>query len=236
MKQYIFLILFLLTTLYGFSQRVVRDSIRSGNKAYKEQLYNTSESKYKSAITANPVEKRAVYNLANTYFKQNKWDEAIKTYEQYITLENENIKEKGAAFHNIGNAQLKKKDLQKSMEAYKNALRLNPSDEGARYNLAVVQKILSDQKKDDDKDKDKDKDKKDDKKDQDQNKDQNQDKKDDKKDNQQQPQNQMSSDNIEQILKAMEQDEKATQQRVKEAKANQQRIQNADNKKHNKDW
>ncbi len=40
---------------------------------------------------------------------------------------------------------LQKKELQGSMEAYKMALRLNPQDDEARYNLAVVQKMIQDE-------------------------------------------------------------------------------------------
>jgi Tetratricopeptide repeat. len=53
-----------------------------------------------------------------------------------------------AAWHNIGNSLLQKKELEKSMEAYKMALRMNPEDEETRYNLAVVQKMIQDQQQD----------------------------------------------------------------------------------------
>jgi hypothetical protein len=67
------------------------------------------------------------------------------------------------------------KNYSAAVEAYKNALRNNPSDEETRYNFALAKKMLKDNppKKDDKKDK---KDKKDDKK-----KDDKKDKKDDKK-------------------------------------------------------
>ncbi|NDW08985.1 tetratricopeptide repeat protein [Dysgonomonas sp. 520] len=248
MKQIIFIILFLFCTLSSFSQRAVRDSIRAGNEAYEEKLYNAAESKYKAAYSLNPNEIMSVYNLANTYYRQNKWDEAIKEYESYVKMETKPSKA-GMAYHNLGNSYLKKKDLQKSMEAYKNALRRNPDDESARYNLAVVQKMIKDQQdKDQDKDKDKDKDQdkdkdkdkdKDDKKEDDK-KDQDKDKQNKDKENKQEPpkdkEGQMSSDNIEQILKAMEQEEKATQARIRDEKAKAQKERNAQNRQQDKDW
>ena len=104
-----------------------------------------------------------------------------------------------------------KKDYQKAVEAYKNALRNNPKHTNARYNLTQCMRLLKkqqqqqqnkQQQKDDKKDKNKNKNN-------DKNKQQNpQDKK--KEDDG------MSKDNAEQMLNAAMQEEKATLQRLKE--------------------
>lgn len=245
MKQGLFIILFLLITFASQAQRQERQAIKEGNKAYREQLYGEAETKYNEAISVNPSSKEALFNLANTYYKQNKWDEAIEGYKHFLTVEGEASDRISSAWSNMGNALLKKKDLQNSMEAYKNSLRWNPKDEQTRYNLAVVQKMIQDQDKDKDKNKDqddkdeqdkKDKDKKDqDKQDQQQDKnkdDQNKkDKKPEKEDNQQ-----MSQESAKQILQAIEQDEKETQERVKQMKAQEKKKQNEQNRRQNKDW
>lgn len=245
MKQGLFIILFLLITFASQAQRQERQAIKEGNKAYREQLYGEAETKYNEAISVNPSSKEALFNLANTYYKQNKWDEAIEGYKHFMTVEGEASDRISSAWSNMGNALLKKKDLQNSMEAYKNSLRWNPKDEQTRYNLAVVQKMIQDQDKDKDKNKDqddkdeqekKDKDKKDqDKQDQQQDKnkdDQNKkDKKPEKEDNQQ-----MSPESAKQILQAIEQDEKETQERVKQMKAREKKKQNEQNRRQNKDW
>lgn len=241
MKQSLFTILFIFVAFNLFAQKEVRDSIRAGNKAYKEQRYRVAESNYKSAIAKDPTSKEAAYNLANAYYKQNNWDEAIKTYQHYLNIETENPNNMSAAWHNIGNTMLKKKDLQNSLEAYKNALRLNPKDEQTRYNLAVVQKMIQDQQNQQDQNQDKNQDQNKDQKDQqqDQNKDQQQNK--DNKDQQdkkteKQENEQMSQENANQILQAIEQDEKETQEKVKQMKAAEKKQQNEDNRRQNKDW
>lgn len=245
MKQGLFIILFLLITFASQAQRQERQAIKEGNKAYREQLYGEAETKYNEAISVNPSSKEALFNLANTYYKQNKWDEAIEGYKHFLTVEGEASDRISSAWSNMGNALLKKKDLQNSMEAYKNSLRWNPKDEQTRYNLAVVQKMIQDQDKDKDKNKDqddkdeqekKDKDKKDQNK-QDQQQDKNKDeqnkkdKKPEKEDNQQ-----MSQESAKQILQAIEQDEKETQERVKQMKAQEKKKQNEQNRRQNKDW
>ena len=234
MKKSLLFILLLFISLNSFAQKEVSDSLRVGNKAYKSQMYNAAESAYKAALSMNPLEKTAVYNLGNTYYKQGNWDEAIKQYENFISFEKEDIDKVSKAFHNMGNAYLKKKELEKSMDAYKNALRFNSTDNDARYNLAVVQKMIQDKKN---KEKPEDK-----KQDQQQDKQDKQDKKDNKEQQQeeqkpkQQQEAQMSRENVEQILKAMEQEEKATQERVNAAKIEAQKERNATNKKQDKDW
>lgn len=252
MKQVFVIIFVLISTTSLFAQRQVRKDIRKGNEAYKEQLYNAAEASYKSALEKNAASPEAIYNLANSYYKQGNWDNALKTYQQYLATENKDHQKMGAAWHNVGNTLLQKKDLKQSMEAYKKALRLNPNDEEARYNLATVQKILKDQQdnnKNKDQNKDQNKDNKDKNKDQnkDKNKDQNKDNKDkdkDKdqnkdqqnKDQKQDQQPQMSQDNIQQLLKAIEQDEKETQKKVQQIKAADRKQKNENNRRQGKDW
>lgn len=241
MKQILFIIACLLMTSAVSAQKVVRDSIRLGNKAFEEQRYHEAEINFKSALNKDPKSKEASFNLANTYYKQSRWDDALKEYQHYLTIENENQTDMGSAWHNIGNTLLKKKELKQSMDAYKNALRLNPTDENSRYNLAVVQKILKDQEDESggggqDQDQKQQQDQKQDQKDQkqDQQQDQQQDKKDKKPE--EQDQQQVSRESANQILQAIEQDEKETQEKVKQMKAAEKQKQNEDNKKQNKDW
>lgn len=235
-KLSIFTIILLFISVNAIAQKQVRDSIKAGNKAYQQQLLGTAESNYKAAIQQNPTAKEAIFNLANTHFKQGKWDEALKGYQHYLTLETKDPQRVGSALHNMGNTFLKKKDLQKSLEAYKESLRANPTNEKTRYNLAVVKKMLDDQNKDQNKDQN-----------QQQNQDKNQDKQDQNKDQNQQNQNKdqkpekqenesMSESNAKQILQAIEQDEKETQERVKQMKAKEEQKRKDQNKKQDKDW
>ncbi|MBS5796126.1 MAG: tetratricopeptide repeat protein [Dysgonomonas mossii] len=261
MKKIIFITLFTLIAVSLSAQKEARKAVRSGNKAYKDQRYGAAEAEYHKALKDDAASKEASFNLANAYYKQQKWDDALKEYQHYLTLENQNPIKMSAAWSNMGNTFLKKKanekgqgqqapvpqgqqpaqpqqqqgdNLKMSMEAYKNALRLNPKDDNTRYNLAVVQKMIQDrQNEDQNKDQNKDQ-KQDQNKDQNQDQNQNKDQKQDQKD--QKDQNQMSQDNMQQMLQAIEQDEKNTQERVNQAKAQERKQKNENNRKQNKDW
>lgn len=265
MKKILISILFILLAFNITAQKKVRKEIRKGNEAYKDQRYGAAEESYHKALEENASSKEASFNLANSYYKQQRWDDAIKEYQHYLTIENENPEKMSGAWSNIGNTYLKKKaaensqlnmqmqqggqqpqkqqadNLDQSMAAYKNALRLNPADEDTRYNLAVVQKMIQDRDKNKDQDKNQDKqdqkkDKEDKQQDQDKKNQDQQDQKKDKEEQQQQQENQMSQQNIQQILEAIEQDEKATQEKVQQNKASEQKQKNQQNRKQNKDW
>jgi len=267
MRRSLFIILFAFAAVGLFSQNAksARKAVRSGNKAYNNQLYGAAEADYSKALEEDASSKEASFNLANAYYKQQRWDDALKEYQHYLTLEGENTEKMSSAWSNIGNTYLKKKanekaenqatmgqpgattqktqqqdNLKMSMEAYKNALRLNPADDDTRYNLAVVQKMIKD-KEDQNKDQNQDQ-KQDQKQDQNQdqqdqkNQDQKQDPKQDQKNQDQQQSGQMSQENMQQILQALEQDEKNTQERVNQAKAQERNKKNEQNRKQNKDW
>lgn len=150
-------------------------NLPKANAEFADKKYAAAEAEYRISQSNNPKKAIASYNLGNSIYKQNQGSEALLSYEKAIKIATERP-EKQKAFHNSGNIYMADKNYSAAVEAYKNALRNNPSDEETRYNFALAKKMLKDNppKKDDKKDK---KDKKDDKK-----KDDKKDKKDDKKD------------------------------------------------------
>ncbi len=106
-----------------------------------------------------------------------------------------------ASFHNTGNALISEKKIEESIQAYKNALKANPADNETRYNLAYAQSLLKKQQQE---------------KNQDKNNKEDQNKEQEKPEQQPQPQQpKMSKENAQQILQALEQDEKNTLEKAK---------------------
>lgn len=135
------------------------------------------------------------------------------------------------AAYDLGNIAYRQQNYPQAIECYKEALRKQPKFNDARYNLRMAQlknkdnqknqnknqDKNKDQQQDKDKDKDKNKDKNQDQQQQNQNKDKNQ-----QQQNQQQNKGSMSGQNMDQILRSMQNQENATQQRVNAARAKQQ--------------
>ena len=219
------LVLMLVSTIPTQAQSD-RSNIREGNRLFRSGKHADSEVSYRKAMEKNPRNPQAAYNLGNALFAQKKDSAAVVAYQSGVQLET-SAKRKAMGYHNMGVVCQSHKMFSEAIEAYKNALRLNPKDDEARYNLELCkkqQKKQQDKKNQDKKDQKKDQNGKDEKKDQDK-KDQNKDKQKEKQDK-----NKMSKDNAEQLLNAAIQQEKNTQKRMKD------KMQQPRSRKLDKNW
>ena len=219
------LVLMLVSTIPTQAQSD-RSNIREGNRLFRSGKHADSEVSYRKAMEKNPRNPQAAYNLGNALFAQKKDSAAVVAYQSGVQLETSAIR-KAMGYHNMGVVCQSHKMFSEAIEAYKNALSLNPKDDEARYNLELCkkqQKKQQDKKNQDKKDQKKDQNGKDEKKDQDK-KDQNKDKQKEKQDK-----NKMSKDNAEQLLNAAIQQEKNTQKRMKD------KMQQPRSRKLDKNW
>lgn len=200
-----------------------RNSIREGNRLFRSGKFAESEVSYRKAMEKNPRNPQAAYNLGNALFAQRKDSAAVVAYQSGVQLETSKIR-KAMGYHNIGVVCQSHKMFAEAIEAYKNALRLNPKNDQARYNLELCkrqQKNQQNKQNQDKQDQKKDDNGKDQKKEQ---------QKQDKKDQKQQDKNKMSKDNAEQLLNAAIQQEKNTQKRMKD------KMQQPRSRKLDKNW
>ncbi len=152
----------------------------NANALIENDNYIEAEMEYRKAISKAPNKVVGTYNLAHSYFKKGSFNEAL--FRSQEAAKNATTKdEKHRAYHNIGTILMQDKQCKLAVEAFKNALRNNPTDEETRYNYALA-KDCADQQKDDgggeDDKKDENKDNKDDKDKKDENKKEDKDKKD----------------------------------------------------------
>lgn len=169
MKNFILYMILMLS--FAVSAQEKDKTLAKGNDEYAEKKFDEAEANFR--ISNSKFSKRTVapYNLGNAIYRQNQIAEARIAYTNAI----KKIKsrpQKHKLYHNLGNVYMKEKNYSAAVEAYKEALRNDPTDEESRYNYALAKKKLEENppKGDDKKDKDKkddknDKNKKDDKKD-----------------------------------------------------------------------
>jgi Ca-activated chloride channel homolog len=120
-----------------------QSSIIKGNQLYKNQQYDKAAAEYQKATDVNEKNTKAQYNLGDALYKSKKNAAAQKAFDAAA----ENAKDetfKSRAIYNKGVSLTREKKLQESIDAYKDALRLNPTDDEARDNL---QKALNELKK-----------------------------------------------------------------------------------------
>lgn len=192
-------------------QKLVRD----GNKKYKDNKFTEAQKNYLDALGKQGNSYRGAFNLGDAYYKQGKYKEAAEQFEM-LTQRKTNNDTLSKAYHNLGNSYLKQKEFEKSITAYKNALKKNMDDEETRYNLAYAQKMLKQQQEQQKQNQDK----KDHDKNKDKNKDKNQDKSKDKKkdDKQEQQQQNISKEDAQRLLEALNNDEKKLRDKMNEKK------------------
>ena len=211
-----------------------------------ESDFEKAEKNYRIAINDSLSDLKATFNLSNEYYTEGYFEDAISRQLEAIKLAKNKI-EKHKAFHNLGNSFMKKEMCSEAVSAYKSALRNNPNDDETRYNLALAKQCEDEQSKNDDDQKDdqqdqenKEKDNKDDQQDQenkekdnkddpnqqkddqgkddpDQQKDKNKNSSEDSKPNENKK-SQLSKQQINNLLKAMENAEKKVQAKVNESK------------------
>ena len=244
MKRFLMTSAALLLCLAAAFAQNERREVRRGNRLFSKDKFQESEISYKKALVADSLSAAASYNLGNTYYRMQNYAEADKAFAAVQDSLVRKPADVARRHHNAGNSMLAQRNWQGAIEAYKNALRRNPGDMETKANLAYAQKMLENeqqnqngdgqdnnqnneqnqdknqdqnQNQDQDKNNDQNKDQNDN---QDQNKDQNQDSGQDKQDQQGlQPQPKISQQDAQQILQAIQDKEKETQEKVNKEKA-----------------
>lgn len=192
MKRFIIIITTLFVTV-SFSQekeeadllaiKKAKSFVYQGNQLTKGDDFVNAEMEYRKAISENASSTVGAYNLANAYYKKGSFEEALYRQQQ-VVQSSASKDEKHKAFHNIGNILMQNKKCKEAVEAYKNALRNDPTDDETRYNFGLAKECAEQQKDQQDQNKDNkdNQDKKDENKDQQDQKDKEGDNKEDQKD------------------------------------------------------
>ena len=186
--------------------------VHQGNKCLERENPSDAETFYQRALTLSPNNSRAYYDLGNALFAQNRKEDAMKAYGKGADMEKNRLV-KSMAYHNMGVLSQTDKNLTQAIEYYKEALRNNPADEEARYNLVLCQHQLKNQGGQNQEQQDKDDQEGNDKQ---QQQEQPQQQEEQEQQQQQESQDQMSKDNAEQLLNLSKQEEENTRRKVQQ--------------------
>lgn len=218
------------------SAQVDRHDVRAGNRKFRKGDWKTADISYRKALVKDSTSVPANYNLANTLYRTENYDEAAKTMEK---IKDSAPSSANAAdyFYNVGDIAIAKKDWQGAVTAFKESLLRNPGDLEAKENYIYAKKMLENQQnggggngQDNQDNQDNQQNKND--QNQDRNQDQNQDQNQNDQNNQPQQNNQnnqsgqhdgqqmkISPQQAQQMLRAIQAKEKETQDKVNKEKA-----------------
>jgi tetratricopeptide (TPR) repeat protein len=204
-----------------------RKLVRKGNELYMQQKYAEAAKAYQQALQKQPGFMPGVFNLGDALVQQKQYDAARKVMANAAKTSKDPLVQSGAHY-NTGNTYMSEQQWQQAVDAYKQALRKNPQDADAKYNLSYALAKLRQQQsgggggKDDQKNNQQNKDNKDQQKDQQDKQDKQQQDGNDQKDQQQRPQPQpskLSEQQADNLLKALQQDERKVQDKMQQGKA-----------------
>lgn len=241
--RYILVVSMLLSVALTASAQVDRHDVRAGNRKFRKDNWKEADISYRKALVKDSTSVAANYNLANTLYRQENYEEAEKLMKKIG--DNASASANAADYwYNTGDIAIAKKDWQGAVNAFKEALLKNPSDMDAKENYIYAKKMLENQQNNgggngdgqdnqDQNNQDQDQNQNG----QDQNKDQNNDQNKDQDQNQNQNQNQnngqgngsqqppqgqegkISPQQAQQMLRAIQAKEKETQDKVNKEKA-----------------
>ena len=104
--------------------------------------YQQAEINYRKAMETTPNYDKANYNLGNSLYRQERYEDAGKAFEKVANNQSSSKDLRERAYHNLGNSLLKQDKYKESIDAYKNALKLNPKDMDSKYNLEYARKKM----------------------------------------------------------------------------------------------
>ena len=231
MRKSLTLILLLLVSVLASAQ-VDKKDVRRGNRQFAKAKYGEADISYRKGLNADSTSVAAAYNLGNNLYRQGNFAEAGKFYQQALRHipETRSLKKQSAqgfdTYFNIGDAALQQKQYRAAMEAFIQALLIDPDNLEAKENYVYARKMLENNPDgggggNDQQNQDQNQHQNQDQQNQDQNqdKDQNQ----DQQDQGQQPKpyngSEISPQQAQQMLQAIQAKEKETQDKVNKEKA-----------------
>ena len=138
------LVFFMLVGLTDVFAQVDKRDVRRGNRDFKKENFKEAELDYFRALVKDSLSFAANYNMANTLYRQENYDQALEHLEKIADAAAESP---AAAdyYYNLGNVAMAKEDYQKAVDAYKQSLLRNPADLEAKENYIYAKEKLKQQ-------------------------------------------------------------------------------------------
>ena len=120
-------------------------NVKKGNRLFRAGQYEQALQAFTEADVnshaGDPRLPQLYKNIGNTLTKLGKFNEAAAMYKKADDA-SQNAAFKADARYNSGNAWMKQQQYQQAVEAYKQALNLNPNHREARQNKELAEKLL----------------------------------------------------------------------------------------------
>ena len=116
----------------------------NGVSQFSSGEFSEATTSFSNGSTLEKFEDIAAYNLGRTLMETEDLEGATSAFQQAIAS-SENSELKSNAWYNTGNIALQSQDPEAAVNAYKSALRNSSTNNEARHNLAIANKMLQQQ-------------------------------------------------------------------------------------------
>ena len=140
------ILLFLLLIGYAAPSRSFSPfAFDRANGSYEREKYEEARALYEKILTNDPDNPKVHYNLADTYFRLGRFEEAEKHFLWALNAKDSSIRE--FSLYNLGNTKYRQQKLEDSIAYYDKVLEMNPDNEKAAANREFVKKLLEKKEK-----------------------------------------------------------------------------------------
>ena len=215
-----------LVLVLPLSAQQEKREVRSGNRAFRSKHYNEAEIDYRKGLVKDSTSFISAYDLASSLYMQKDYENAARTLDK-VADQLPQSEYASRWYFNKGNIALQQQDYKTAVDAFKQALLLDPEDLQAKESYIYAKEKLKDRQDGQNQQQDGQNQQDNQNQQDDQNKqnDQNQQPQPQPNDDQQPQQDpagqQISPQQAQQMLKAIQAKEKETQEKVEKAKAQQ---------------
>ena len=128
------LILLILPAFAGAQS--ARKRVAEGNELFSQEKFDEANNKYQDALLDDPSSTEIQFNVGNVLYKKKNYEKALEAYNKSLNADDPLFQSK--TYYNMGNTLYRNGKLPESALAYEQALKLNPDDLDAKYNLEFV--------------------------------------------------------------------------------------------------
>jgi len=125
-----------------------RADVEAGNRLYRDQRFEEAHQRYLDALREAPGSGLIRFNDGNALYKHDDYERAMEAYR--VATQSGDPALQSQAWYNLGNALFRQQMLDGAADAYRESLRLNPADRDAKHNLERVLQVQQQQKQQND--------------------------------------------------------------------------------------
>jgi tetratricopeptide (TPR) repeat protein len=121
----------------------MHSKISSGNRAYSESNHESALLRYQEAEALDSTLAIPQFNAGDAFYRLGRFSEGASKFLRSATSPDDSVA--AMSYYNLGNSMFKTGDLESAAEAYRRTLLIKPDDEDAKYNLELALKMIEQQ-------------------------------------------------------------------------------------------